>query len=210
MSVTALVSLPSVSTSLETRQEYDVYLSYSREDYEFAEGVKKHLRQAGKTVYDFEMAAPLGSSVPVERSDMIMEHSRKTVIILSSAYVANKWCSFEASLAKVKSPGKGALQLGEPALLLVALACVGWGGGCVWLWWCTMHVKCAPILQICIVVPLPPPSPPQTATSGTSFPSCLGIALSPTSSETSTTWITGDTPNSMTKTDSTTIFGIGL
>lgn len=111
MSVTALVSLPSVSTSVETRQEYDVYLSYSREDYEFAEGVKKHLRQAGKTVYDFEMAAPLGSSVPVERSDMIMEHSRKTVIILSSAYVANKWCSFEASLAKVKSPGKGVLQL---------------------------------------------------------------------------------------------------
>lgn len=82
-----------------------MYLSYSREDCEFAEGVKKRLRQAGKSVYDFEMSAPLGSSIPVERGDMIMEHSRKMVIILSRAYVDNKWCKFEASLAKVKSPG---------------------------------------------------------------------------------------------------------
>ena len=83
-----------------------MYLSYSMEDHHFAQDVKEHLEQEGKSVYDFEMATPLGSSVPVEKGDMIMQHSRKMVVILSSSYVANTWCTFEASLAKVKSPGK--------------------------------------------------------------------------------------------------------
>lgn len=87
-------------------QEYDVYLSYSGENYLFAQEVKDCLVQAGKTVYDYEMDSPLGNNIPEEKGDMIMERCRKMVVVLSPSYVGDKWCKFEASLAKAKSPGK--------------------------------------------------------------------------------------------------------
>lgn len=88
-------------------QEYDVYLSYSKVDSDFAQEVREHLLQAGKSVYDYEMDSLLGNNIPVEKGDMIMERCHKMVVILSPSYVADTWCKFEAALAKTKSPGKG-------------------------------------------------------------------------------------------------------
>ncbi len=40
-----------------------------------------------------------------EIANMIRKECRKTVIILSPDYVNSEWCSYEADLAMVDSPG---------------------------------------------------------------------------------------------------------
>ncbi len=57
-----------------------------------------------RMLYIFVIVMP-GKVLHREIANMIRKECRKTVIILSPDYVNSEWCSYEADLAMVDSPG---------------------------------------------------------------------------------------------------------
>ena len=87
---------------------YDAFISYSHHDKNWVCGtLLRHLEGEGLRVCidyrDFEPGAP--SLVNMENA---VDHSRKTLLVLTSNWVASQWTEFEALLIQTKDPaGRG-------------------------------------------------------------------------------------------------------
>lgn len=85
-------------------QRYDVFLSFAREDEDFAEEVRQKLIKEAKLKVFVPSDVMPGKVFHKEIADIIKEGSRKTVIILSPDYLSSEWCVYETNLAVHKSP----------------------------------------------------------------------------------------------------------
>ncbi len=63
-----------------------------------------YVRTHVECYYIFVIVMP-GKVFHQEIANMIRKECRKTVIILSPDFINSKWCSYEADLAMVDSPG---------------------------------------------------------------------------------------------------------
>eukprot|EP00731_Ephydatia_muelleri_P032867 Em0024g411a len=91
--------------TMVSKQRCDIFLSFAQEDREFAEEVKARLqtKKKRKVFIPSEDVMP-GEVFSEQVADMIKQGCRKTVIILSPAYLRSPWCSFESHLALHHSP----------------------------------------------------------------------------------------------------------
>ena len=82
---------------------YDAYISYSEEDTPFAEAeLAAHLEDMhGLSLYLFERDCKPGRNIYATAVDKI-EKSRKTILLLSRAYINNPRCLYELNIANVK------------------------------------------------------------------------------------------------------------
>ena len=82
---------------------YDAYISYSEEDTPFAEAeLAPHLEDMhGLSLYLFERDCKPGRNIYATVVDKI-EKSRKTILLLSRAYVNNPRCLYELNMANMK------------------------------------------------------------------------------------------------------------
>ena len=84
--------------------QYDVFVSYSHKDGDWVQDtLLPHLEAEGLRVCidyrDFDVGAP--SVVNMENA---VEHSRKTLLMLTPNWVASEWTEFEGLLARTKDP----------------------------------------------------------------------------------------------------------
>ena len=91
--------------SEQTEYRYNVFISYSHADQEWVRNeLLPRLEQAGlKAIIDyrdFEAGAPL-----VTEMKRAVKESRKTVVVLTQAYLNSAWTEFERSLAQMLDPG---------------------------------------------------------------------------------------------------------
>jgi len=85
---------------------YDIYLSASHEDQEFAEEVYQKLRKENFTVFFSGHHNMIGKPYSESVVQMIREKCTKTLIILSESYNKSESCTYEARMAHMKSLGK--------------------------------------------------------------------------------------------------------
>ncbi|KAL5510668.1 hypothetical protein EMCRGX_G006254 [Ephydatia muelleri] len=91
--------------TMVSKQRCDIFLSFAQEDREFAEEVKARLQTKKKLKVFIPSEDVMPGEVFSEQvADMIKQGCRKTVIILSPAYLRSPWCSFESHLALHHSP----------------------------------------------------------------------------------------------------------
>lgn len=91
--------------------EYDVFISYSSKDKVWVRGeLLKRLENAGLTVFidfrDFTRGAP--SIREMERG---VTKSRKTLLILTPAYIASEWCEIEHIMSSTLGPANRDLRM---------------------------------------------------------------------------------------------------
>jgi hypothetical protein len=93
------------SLDLVRSKQFDVFLSFSREDEEFAEEVRSRLTtQAHMRVFVPSDDLMPGKVFSEQIADMIKSGCRKTIILLSPNYLESEWCSYEARMALHVSP----------------------------------------------------------------------------------------------------------
>lgn len=87
---------------------YDVFVSYSSQDKTWVRGeLLTRLEAAGLTVFiDFRIGAP--SITEMERG---VTTSRKTLLVLTPAYLASQWTAFETLMLQTLDPANRALRL---------------------------------------------------------------------------------------------------
>ena len=83
---------------------YDVFISYSHADREWVHAwLTPHLEASGLRVCldsrDFDVGVP--SLVNMERA---VERSRKTLLVLTPAWVESDWANFESLLSQTEDP----------------------------------------------------------------------------------------------------------
>ncbi len=83
---------------------YDVFISYSHIDQDWVQGeLLKHLEDSGLRVcIDFRDFAPGAPSLV--NMENAVEHSRKTLIVLTPDWVKSEWTSFESLLIQTDDP----------------------------------------------------------------------------------------------------------
>jgi len=91
--------------SRQTEHRYDVFISYSRTDQEWVRGeLLPRLEKADLKVIldyrDFEPGAPL-----LTEMERAVQESRKTILVLTPAYLDSEWAEFENVLAQTLDPG---------------------------------------------------------------------------------------------------------
>src|SRR4051812_28208191 len=101
--------------------EYDVFISYSSQDKVWVRGeLLQKLEAAGLKVFidfrDFEIGAP--SLTEMERG---VEKSRKTLLVLSPAYLKSEWTEFEGLMVQTLDPAARQRRLIPLLLERVAL-----------------------------------------------------------------------------------------
>ncbi len=90
--------------AIPTEYHYDVFISHSHHDVEWVQAwLWPHLESAGLTacvdVRDFQPGAP--SATEIERAVLT---SRKTVLVLTPAYLAGQWTEFENVMTQTLDP----------------------------------------------------------------------------------------------------------
>ncbi len=89
---------------------YDAFISYSHKDADWVRKTLLHLERAGLRVCidfrDFEIGTP--SLVNMENA---VEHSRKTLLVLTPAWVDSEWTTFEALLIQTDDPAGRARRI---------------------------------------------------------------------------------------------------
>jgi hypothetical protein len=86
-------------------KQFDVFLSFSREDEEFAEEIRSRLTtQAQMRVFVPSDDLMPGKVFSEQIADMIKTGCRKTIVLLSPDYLESEWCSYEARMALHESP----------------------------------------------------------------------------------------------------------
>ncbi len=94
----------SAAVTAAPEYEFDVFVSYCDQDEEWAVAeLISPLQQAGLKVIhklDFEMGA-----YKVEARARAVEHSRRSIIVVTPAWCASQWESFDALVAQTQDPG---------------------------------------------------------------------------------------------------------
>jgi hypothetical protein len=85
-----------ISTDIEGR-DYDVFISYKSEDYEYAKVVYDFLQSSGLKVFFSKESLPiLGSAEYHKQIDLAIEHSHHMVVVATSGdHVRSKWVEYE-------------------------------------------------------------------------------------------------------------------
>ena len=82
--------------------EYDVFLSYANEDYQFATGeMYTKLEEAGLSMCLHQKDFLPGSYID-ENILQAIRKSRKTLILLSPSFLESKWCIYEFNMARIE------------------------------------------------------------------------------------------------------------
>jgi hypothetical protein len=94
-----------------TRFTYDVFISYSHHDTGWVQGwLVPRLKQAGLRVCVDDESFEPGAPAVLEMERAVVE-SRKTVLVLTAAYLQSKWTLFENVLASTLDPGAERRQI---------------------------------------------------------------------------------------------------
>ena len=97
--------------------EFDMFISYSSEDYEIGrEGVMDELEsKRGLRCCIHERDFRAGESIPYNIAKGIRE-SKRTVLFLSKRFLASEWCMYELNIARMD-----ALHTGRKVILVLKL-----------------------------------------------------------------------------------------
>jgi hypothetical protein len=92
-------------------KQFDVFLSFSQHDEEFAEEIRTRLTtQAHMRVFVPSDDLMPGKVFSEQIADMIKSSCRKTIVLLSPNYLKSEWCSYEARMALHESPAHESLR----------------------------------------------------------------------------------------------------
>ena len=94
--------VPVMNTDNETASEYDIFISYSTDDYQFVtREMYNHLKEAGLSMClhqkDFLPGHDIAGNIV-----HAVRNSRITLVVLSPAFLESKWCIYEFNMARME------------------------------------------------------------------------------------------------------------
>ncbi|RMD91685.1 MAG: toll/interleukin-1 receptor domain-containing protein [Calditrichaeota bacterium] len=88
----------------KSRNQYDIFLSYSPKETSFAQQLARALKKQGLKVWYDEGKLRIGDSI-LRRIESALEKSRFFILVVSPDYFNSQWSNFEMGVAMSRNPG---------------------------------------------------------------------------------------------------------